>query len=219
MERDGYWGKDDFVDYCRQNGVEVTEDQAYTLERYVRSLSAWNEKHNLVSRADFQNMWRRHILHSIACLMQFSLPHQLRILDIGSGGGFPAVPILIARPDLRGTLFEPITRKWAYLKEVLHETGLRIRVRVVRRRVASRAEVGALGPFDYLTMRAVSRHEELLAGAADGLRPGGRALLFVGAEGAAAIRDALPLGLRLQASLLLPGRSSSYLVVVEKPTS
>ena len=196
-------------------GIRLPGDAVEAMERHYRLLLRWNSAAKLTSITSLPEIVSRHFIESI-----LAVPH-LRpgggdLVDIGSGGGFPALPILIMRPDYRGTLLEPATRKWAYLKAVIPEIGLGARASVLRRRVDSRAEVAALGPFDCLTMRAVSSHEALIGGAADGLRPGGRALFFVGSEAVEKIRSTLPAGLVLKATVALPGRRSSFLLVLER---
>jgi 16S rRNA (guanine527-N7)-methyltransferase len=218
FERDGRDAMEFAQELRRQTaaiGVHVPDGAVGRMERHYRLLLRWNASAKLTTITSLSEIISRHFVESI-----FATPLVKagvgELVDIGSGGGFPALPILILRPDLRGTLLEPATRKWAYLKTVIHEAGLTTRARVLRRRVDSRAEIAALGPFDYLTMRAVSGHEVLLGGAADGLRPGGRALLFVGEDAAARIEASLPSGLVLASSVPLPGRRASFLVVVEK---
>lgn len=185
------------------------------MEQHYRLLLRWNAAAKLTTITDLPEVVSRHFVESIVAVPQVGAAGA-ELIDIGSGGGFPALPILMLRPDLHGTLLEPATRKWAYLKAVIQETGLGARVRVLRRRVESRAALAGLGPFACLTMRAVAGLETLMGGAADGLRPGGRALFFVGSEAADSIRASLPAGLVVASTIPLPGRRSSFLMVLEK---
>jgi len=196
-------------------GVPLPDDAVEAMERHYRLLLRWNAAAKLTTISELSEIVSRHFVESIAAvpLVQAGDRH---LLDIGSGGGFPALPILSMCPDLRGTLLEPATRKWAFLKAAIQEMSFGGRVRVLRRRVTGPAELAALGPFDYLTMRGVSGHDTLLGGVADGLRPGGKAIFFVGAEAAGRIRDALPPDLSLYSSDPLAGRRASFLVVLER---
>jgi len=196
-------------------GLSLTGDDVASMERHYHLLLRWNSSAKLTTITALPEVVSRHFIESI-----LAVPHLGArggdLLDIGSGGGFPALPILVLRPDYSGTLLEPATRKWAYLKTVVQALDLGSRARVLRRRADSRDEVAAFGPFDCLTMRAVPGHEEIIAGAAAGLRPGGRALLFVGAESAERVRSTLPAGLGLKATVPLPGRRASFLIVLER---
>ena len=196
-------------------GIRLPEEAVEAMEHHYRLLLRWNAAAKLTTITALPEIVSRHFVESIVAVPHVGASGG-ELVDVGSGGGFPAVPILVLRPDLHGTLLEPATRKWAFLKAVIQETGLGSRARALRRRVDSRAELAALGPFDCLTMRAVSGHEALIGGATDGLRPGGRALFFVGAEAAERIPASLPIGLVLHSSIPLPRRRSSFLLVLEK---
>jgi 16S rRNA (guanine527-N7)-methyltransferase len=196
-------------------GVRLPPDAVDAMARHYALLLRWNGTAKLTTITDLPEIVSRHFMESIAAVPELGAGSG-ELLDIGSGGGFPALPILTMRPDLHGTLIEPATRKWAYLKTVIQALGLKGRVRALRRRVDGPAELAALGPFDYLTMRGVSGHDALLGGVVEGLRPGGRALFFVGAAAADVIRAALPPGLVLARCLVLPGREASFLVVLER---
>jgi 16S rRNA (guanine527-N7)-methyltransferase len=185
------------------------------MEQHYRLLLHWNASAKLTTITELSEIVSRHFLESIAAV-PFVAEGRGELLDVGSGGGFPALPILVMRTGLHGTLLEPATRKWAYLKAVIQELKLGERARVLRRRVDDPTELAGLGPFDYLTMRGVAGQDALLSGVRDGLRPGGRALFFVGAEAAQRIRASLPSDLALAASVSLAGRHASFLVVLER---
>ena len=140
----------------------MTQGQTETLEGYVKSLTTWNAKHNLVSRADLQNLWRKHILHSVAPLIQFSLPSQLRVLDIGSGGGLPGIPLAIMRPDFQVTLVDSIRKKTDSLRAIVRETNLE-NVTVVNDRAENLARTPRfLSAFDVTMARAVAPLADLI---------------------------------------------------------
>jgi 16S rRNA G527 N7-methylase RsmG len=138
------------------------------------------------------------------------------LVDVGTGNGFPALPLLLMRPHLEGRLLEPATRKRAFLKEVVRETELAGRVEALPHRVDMPEDLARLGPFDVLTMRAVAGVEALLAGAASGLTAEGRALLFLGEAALADLRSGCPAGLKLTKEVALTGRQASFVAVVER---
>src|SRR3990172_6606526 len=100
-----------FQSICKWNGLSVSDDRLQLLERYVRQLLDWNKKLNLISRRDEENVWTRHILHSASLLFHLSLKQRARILDLGTGGGLPGIPIKILVPSFSVTLVDSINKK------------------------------------------------------------------------------------------------------------
>jgi 16S rRNA (guanine(527)-N(7))-methyltransferase RsmG len=92
--------------------------------RYVDLLSTWNAKVNLISRRDVENIWFSHILHSLAPWFRHWLPAGRSVLDIGSGGGLPGIPLAILRRDLRLVLLDSIQKKTKALGEICAELNL-----------------------------------------------------------------------------------------------
>ena len=106
--------------------LRLNAHQAAALERYAALLRAENERAGLVSRGDIDAIERRHFAESFALLEALEERSLLRspAIDIGSGGGFPGVPIKIARPDLRITLLEATEKKAAFLERAVNELAL-----------------------------------------------------------------------------------------------
>ena len=71
----------------------------------------WNEKVNLISRKDFDNFYERHVLHSLSISIFFNFHHNTKIMDMGTGGGFPGVPLAIIYPDVDFYLVDSIRKK------------------------------------------------------------------------------------------------------------
>ena len=185
------------------------------MEVHYDLLLRWNDTARLTSITYERAILDRHFLESFAALPYLE-PVDGLLLDIGSGNGFPALPLLILRPELRGDLIEPAGRKRAFLKEVVREIGLEERVRVLSERILTPERLAGLGPFDCLTMRAVGRLEIILRGAEGGLAAGGRALLFLGKSKAEAVERMATAGLGVEEVVPLPRRRASYLVVLRR---
>ncbi|HOV98833.1 MAG TPA: 16S rRNA (guanine(527)-N(7))-methyltransferase RsmG [Bacteroidota bacterium] len=94
-----------------KNGMELTAEQVSQLSEYVRLLLEWNQKVNLISRKDEENIWERHILHSAALVLLFDFPAGSKVIDIGTGGGLPGIPLKIFRPDLELLLLDSTKKK------------------------------------------------------------------------------------------------------------
>ena len=156
-------------------------DVAADLDRYVALLTRWQAAQNLVSRETLPAVWPRHIVDSLQLLRHLT-PADRTFLDLGSGGGFPAIPLAIARKgaaDLSFVLVESTGRKASFLRLVARELNLPIRV------VASRIEAfdsREMGRPDVITSRALASLDRLCRFAAPHFGPGTRALFHKGRD-------------------------------------
>jgi 16S rRNA (guanine527-N7)-methyltransferase len=149
------------------------------LEKFVALLRKWNATHNLVSRETADDLWTRHIADSLQVL-KFLTPADRFILDLGSGGGFPAIPLAIASDELRlFWLVEPIAKKAAFLRAAGRELGLRLSVEQAR---AERIAVEVIPPIDVITSRALAPLATLLELSFPFFREPTRALFHKGRE-------------------------------------
>jgi 16S rRNA (guanine527-N7)-methyltransferase len=146
------------------------------LERFAALLNKWNAVQNLVSRETIGELWPRHIEDSLQ-LMKYVWPADREIVDFGSGGGFPAIPMAIASRETgrRFTLVEPIAKKVAFLRTVARELNLPVTV------LAQRAEqLDSRETFDLVTSRALAALPVLCAEAATVLKTDGHCLFHKG---------------------------------------
>src|SRR5690349_5248733 len=102
-------------------GVELSAEAVARLGTYYSLLTRWNERLHLVAPCSPEEFATRHVLESLILLQH--LPQEAKIADIGSGGGLPIIPCLIARPDLAATLIESSQKKTVFLREALAAVG------------------------------------------------------------------------------------------------
>lgn len=140
---------------CETLKLTLTEQQHQQLVDYVELLAKWNKVYNLTSVRQIDEMVGRHLLDSLTIL---SYLNGQRLLDVGSGGGLPGIPIAIARPDLDVTLLDSNSKKTRFLQQVKAELGLD-NVTVVH----SRVEQTALPQFDLITARAFATIADIIA--------------------------------------------------------
>lgn len=104
-------------------GVALNDDMVEQFRRYQELLLLWNERMNLTAITDPQGIQDKHFLDSLTCVIP--LDQQAgKVIDIGTGAGFPGIPIKIARPDLTVTLMDSLNKRVTFLNEVITQLGL-----------------------------------------------------------------------------------------------
>lgn len=115
-----------------------------------------NEKINVISRKDMENFYERHVLHSLAIAKKFSFPKKHKIMDLGSGGGFPGIPLSIIFPDVTFYLVDSINKKLKVAGEIASAIGL---LNITTQHV--RVEKIKEQQFDVVVSRAVAPLKDL----------------------------------------------------------
>ncbi|MBU3699833.1 MAG: 16S rRNA (guanine(527)-N(7))-methyltransferase RsmG [Candidatus Kapabacteria bacterium] len=152
----------DFWTTCSANNIVLDKPQVDTLERYHDELIYWNAKVNMISRRDEQNIWERHILHSLCILKYVQIRPKARVLDVGTGGGLPGIPIKVARPDVKMLLTDSIRKKASMAQMFAQHTGLKD-FKAMPVRVEDLAQdPHYIGSFDVVVSRAVAKTAMLL---------------------------------------------------------
>lgn len=153
--------------------------------------------HNLLSSRALEELESRHIAESRA--FAATLPAGVRVLDLGTGGGFPGMIIAITRPDLDVTLLDATRKKIEFLEEFAAETGVSVQTLHGR---AEDLQQHHAGEFDVVCARAVAPLERLVPWALPFLKPGGTLHAIKGQRWPAELKAALPTIQRLGASVV-----------------
>lgn len=168
-------------------GVVLCGHALWQIETYVELLARWNEKINLTAIRDREEMVVRHFGESLLLARDGRL--EGRLLDIGSGAGFPGLPLKIACPNLEVTLLEPVGKKRAFLLEVVRVCAFS---RVAVRRDRLEAFEPPEGGFQTITARAVGNLGELVECVKPLMSESGKLCLWLSRRQAINLRNARP---------------------------
>ncbi len=141
-------------------GVELDEKALERFDIYGRLLVDWNEKINLTAITEPDEVVIKHFVDSLTVFSAIDIPEGARVIDVGTGAGFPGVAMLIARPDLDITLMDSTNKKLNVIRDILENIGLEANV------VHKRAEEAGQSKdfresYDFATARAVSNLRDL----------------------------------------------------------
>ncbi|MCW3123097.1 MAG: hypothetical protein JWQ38_2589 [Flavipsychrobacter sp.] len=131
--------------------ADFTEEQLNQFRQLEGLYKEWNEKINVISRKDIDSLYERHVLHSLAISVVCNFDDGAEIIDIGTGGGFPGIPLAIMYPNVDFLLVDGIGKKIKVVQEVADAVGLK-NVTAVH----GRAEEQKHRKFDYAVSRAVA---------------------------------------------------------------
>jgi 16S rRNA (guanine527-N7)-methyltransferase len=135
----------------REYFPDLTPEQDKQFSMLPELYEYWNERINVISRKDMENLEERHILHSMAIAKIIQFKPGTRVLDVGTGGGFPGIPLAILFPETRFTLVDSTGKKIKVVNEVVEATGL-LNVKPIQIRAEEMD-----GRFDFIVSRAVTQ--------------------------------------------------------------
>ena len=173
---------------------------------YTSLLLKWNKAISLTTVTDPVKILEFHFGESLFAVSAAALKNG-RLADVGSGAGFPGLPLAMALSDLRVTLIEANLKKCAFLAEVVRTLDLK-NVEILRERME---DVSAkVSPFDFISARALGQHEELLDWANVHLSSNGRVILWLGEADAEFISGKI--GWKWQKPALIPGSHGRFIL-------
>ena len=179
--------------------LDLPAETVKRLGEYYSLLTRWNDRLHLVAPCSAEEFAGRHVLESLLLLKH--LPLDARVADIGSGGGLPIIPCLIARPDLQATLIESSQKKAVFLREAANQLHLNATI------VARPFEQVEPPTISFVTCRALDQFMQKLP-ALIGWAPEGSAMLLFGGE---SLRDELSkAGVNFE-EFLIPRSEKRYL--------
>ncbi len=141
---------------CADIGINLSDSQAEKFEKYYKLLIEWNEKINLTRIVEPEEVAVKHFADSLALTKYFDIPENASLIDVGTGAGFPGIPLKIFREDIKLTLLDSLNKRLNFLDTVAEEIGIDVNT------VHSRAEdagkdVAQRESYDIAISRAVAR--------------------------------------------------------------
>ncbi|HHW45642.1 MAG TPA: 16S rRNA (guanine(527)-N(7))-methyltransferase RsmG [Clostridiales bacterium] len=209
------------ADNCRDFGLELDGQAKQRLCLYSRLLIEWNQKINLTAITEPAEIAEKHFLDSLMLLKFINIPQNARLIDVGTGAGFPGMVLKIARPDIKLTLVDSLNKRVTFLKELSAHLGLETEI------IHARAEELGSGPlyrdsFDIATARAVAQLNVLCEYCLPFVKPGGSFLALKGpdpqeeVDGARNAIKILSGGLSAIHSYVLPASGGRTIVDIKK---
>ncbi len=151
----------DFAQVFEKTDLRISREMVGKFEKYADLLIDWNEKINLTAIVDPQEIAVKHFLDSVLALDAIAIPYGSAIIDVGTGAGFPGMPIKIVRPDVNLTLLDSLNKRIKFLNDLSDK--LEIEVKLVHERAEDAAQKKDFREsFDVAISRAVAPLNVLL---------------------------------------------------------
>lgn len=141
-------------------GVNLDEKALERFDLYAKLLVEWNEKINLTAITDPDGIVLKHFVDSLSVFSAINIPEGAKSIDVGTGAGFPGIPMLIARPDLKITLLDSTNKKLNVIRDILEKLDLHCEVLHTRAEEAGQNKTYR-EQYDFATARAVSNLRDL----------------------------------------------------------
>lgn len=170
--------------------ISLSPKQKDLLCIFIRELTAWNKHMNLTGLSSTQRIMDELVADSLMPLPYF--PDKGICLDVGSGAGFPAIPLKICRPAIKFFLMEPNSKKGSFLKQVIRLCGLK-QIEIIRDRIETPLEPSLFSECDIITSRAMAPLPKLIEWCTPYLAPGGLMIAFLGNQFEEILTESEPL--------------------------
>lgn len=162
-----------------ENEIEFSNTQLQQFEIYFNALVEWNQFMNLTAITDMDGVALKHFVDSVIMLKYTDVPKNCKMVDVGTGAGFPSVPLKIMRPDIELTLLDSLNKRLKFLTELCQRLGITCEI------VHSRAEDGGAleiyhEKFDMAVSRAVAAMEKLSGYCLPFVKKGGKLVALKG---------------------------------------
>ena len=175
--------------WCAENNIPISSGQTAAFEKYASLLVEWNKKINLTAITEESEIAVKHFIDSISLLKAVDIRTDASLIDIGTGAGFPGIPLKIMRPDIKLTLLDSLNKRLIFLDDVCSSLGIEAEL------IHGRAEEMSQNKkyrekFDYAVSRAVANLPALCEYCIPYVRVGGSFAAMKGPDGQAELESA-----------------------------
>ena len=213
------------INYCREIGVAVDDTAVKRLENYMKLVIEWNEKINLTSITERDEFIVKHFCDSLSLLGYVEFPQGASVIDIGTGAGFPAIPLKIARPDLKVTMLDSLNKRLVFIHDVVLP-AIELEAEIIHGRAEELSKAKPYREsFDIAVSRAVANLSALSEYCLPFVKVGGTLAAMKGPDCAEEVKSAENAIETLGGSLVdivtfdLPDTSGRSIVIAEKIAS
>ena len=168
--------KEEFIIEVSKLEIELTEEQLNKLDKFYELLIDWNEKINLTTITNHEDVYLKHFYDSLTLIKEVDLTKDLNMCDVGSGAGFPGVVLKICFPNLKITLVDSLQKRVNYLNEIIKELNLK-NIIEIHSRMEEYSKTHE-EEFDIITARAVANLNVLLEISMKALKINGHLVLM-----------------------------------------
>ncbi len=209
---------DSVVQALRANGIELEPRDPELLRAYLQALLEANERFNLTAITEPLEMWTRHVQDSLTLVPFLVSAGAAKVIDVGSGGGLPGLPLAIVLPAVQFTLLESTGKKAAFLEETARALGLaNVRVLNDRAETAGQDHHTHRAAYDAVVSRAVGKLNVLAELTIPFAKEGGHVLAIKGAQAPEEVEEAKQALYKLHSSVVdLHKTPTGTVVVIEK---
>ena len=211
--------KEMLINAARAYGIDINAQMAEQMEAYWSYLKEVNKSMNLTRVESDEEAVERHFTDSLIPLKAGLIPSGANVMDLGSGAGFPGIPLAIARPDIHMTLMDSLAKRVNFLCEAARQADVKVAAIHARAEEAAKGEMREA--FDIVTARAVARMNVLCELALPFVRTGGHLLAYKGPAAHEELSEAQNAIRRLgggEAQLIPAGIADrdEYIIVIKK---
>ena len=180
----------DLKAFLEKLNIDRAEEKAISLKRYMEGVLSWNEKVNLTAITDREEFVQKHLIDSLLCAETFAFTESSSICDVGTGGGFPGVPLAVCYPDKTFVLMDSLGKRVRIVQQLCDELGIE-NVTAIHGRAEDLARQEAYRDcFDLCVSRAVANMRVLCEYCMPFVRAGGYFIAYKGADCESEIGDA-----------------------------
>ncbi len=180
-------------------GINITEDQINLFSIYLRDLKKWNRVYNLTAIRDDKGIVLKHFIDSLSYLKAIPVRKGLKVIDIGTGAGFPGIPIKICHPDIVLTLVDSSMKKTLFLRHICRALSLE-GLEIIQKR-AEELKNDFESSFDILLTRALYKVNDLLSFGIPLMKRGGILVVSKGPSGEKEFKEANKMMVEMEARI------------------